>query len=107
MLTLRRKEGNGLPTRESTIDIEYDGETVTLSLVRIFSDGREEFTLWDIYSTDWGAEKYSPRFVALTTNQPLLVNDWLKVYGARVKHDEGVMHLDAPREAVINRRDRK
>ncbi len=107
MLTLRRKEGFGILTKESTIDIEYNCEKVTLSLVEVISCEKESVTLWNIYSTDWGSEKYYPKSIALTTNQPLVVNDWLKVYGAKVRDGEGVMHLSAPRNAVINRRDRK
>lgn len=109
MLTLRRKAGHGFATEESTIDIDYKGETVTLSLVSILgTTDHQQVALWRVYATDWGKEKYHPRYISLTDNQPLLINDWLKVYGSKITESgEAVMHLKAPRDAIIQRRDRK
>lgn len=107
MLTLRRNEGYGLETDKSTIDIEYKNEKITLSLVSIVDN--EWFypvSLWKVKSTDWGNEKYFPKFIGLTNNQPLIINDWLKIYGSKIAYNEATIHLSAPKEAIINRRDR-
>ena len=108
MLTLRRQQGFGYVTPESTIDIEYKGESIILSYAQLLrSDNDIEVTLWKVNSTDWGKERFYPTYVALTNNQPLIINDWLKVYGAKINdRGEAVIHLSAPREAIINRRDR-
>ncbi len=108
MLTLRRVAGYGYATPESTIDIEYNEESIVISLVELLCDKTgTEVALWKINSTDWGGEKFHPAHIALTNNQPIIINDWLKVYGAKAtERGEAVMHLSAPREAIINRRDR-
>lgn len=109
MLTLRRKEEYRFGSEKSSIDIEYGNEAVTLSLMSIVNDDNSEpVGIWKIATTDWGSEKYYPKHIGLTNNQPLLINDWLKVYGASFTlSGEAVIHLSAPKDAIINRRDRK
>jgi len=101
MLTLRRR-----PSGDSSayIDIVYGDENVTLQLLSILKN--EQASLWRIQSSDWGVERYHPRTIALTFNQQLPVNDWLKIYGSNVEDTEASIHLSAPKLALINRRDR-
>jgi len=108
MLTLRRKPSRDSCSDESTIDIQYKEEIVTLSLKEIYPHDETPFAVWWIYSSDWGNEKFPPKYVTLSDNQPLVINDFLKVYGSKItESNEAVMHLKAPRDAIIQRRDRK
>lgn len=104
MLTLRRLPINdGHPMDSAAIDIFYRNEEVTLVLDEV----QDDLSVWRVFSTDWGDEKYYPKIIALTFNQPLKVNSWLKIYGARATTSgEAAIHLSAPTEAIINRRDR-
>lgn len=107
MLTLRRIPSLNGCSDGSTIDIQYKDEFVTLSLREIYPDAEVPYAVWWIQSSDWGDERFPPKFFGLTDNQPLLINSWLKVYGSKINEGgEAVMHLSAPKEAIINRRDR-
>jgi hypothetical protein len=109
MLTLRRKVGNGQATNESTIDCINGDDIVTLSLVNIMLDlDGDQITVWKVSATDWGSNRFPPSKITLTNNQPLEINNWLKVFGSKVTEGgEAVMHLQAPKEVKINRRDRQ
>jgi hypothetical protein len=87
----------------AAIDIFYNNEEITLVLDQV----QDNLSVWRVFSTDWGDEKYYPQTIALTFNQPLKVNNWLKIYGARsAMSGEAAIHLGAPKDAIINRRDR-
>lgn len=103
MLSLRRRPETGGSSEDSIIDIKFKDESVTLTLNKI----QGGLSIWRISSTDWGSEKYPPSIIALANNQALTVNDWLKIYGSKITEDgQAVMHLSAPREVIIERRDR-
>ena len=103
MLSLRRRPETEGSSDESIIDIKFKDEVVTITLNKI----QGSLSIWKVVSTDWGSEKYPPLIVALANNQALTVNDWLKIYGSKITEDgQAVMHLSAPPEVIIERRDR-
>ena len=107
MLTLRRNPNRDSCDAESTIDIQYKEEVVTLSLREVYPHDKTPFSVWFVSATDWADERFPPKFIALTDNQPLVINSWLKIYGAKINDDgQAIIHLQASQEAIINRRDR-
>lgn len=108
MLTLRRSPSKNSCSDGSTIDIRYKKETALLSLCEVNVQSSAPSSLWFVESTDWGKERFPPKFFALTDNQSIEINDWLKIYGSKITNDgEAVVHLQCPKDVIINRRDRK
>ena len=107
MLTLRRKPNKDGYSAESTIDIQYNEEFITLSLYGIAHIGNTTFSTWTVDASDWGGERFPPKMITLADNQPIVINSWFKIYGSKTNDDgEAIIHLQAPITAIINRRDR-
>lgn len=103
MLTIRRLPKNQNGIKSAAVDIVYGDEEVSLILELVTDD----YSVWSVYATDWGNERYYPKKIALGNNQPLTINKWLKIYGAKkTENGEAVIHIRADRNAKIERRDR-
>ena len=103
MLTLRRKPRSINHIKVAAIDFFFNDEQVTLVLEEI----HEGISIWSVFSTDWGEERYYPKRIALGNNQSLKINNWLKIYGSNITESgEAVIHVSADRNAKIERRDR-
>lgn len=103
MLTLRRRPLEFVDDARSIIDCDFEDMYVTLTLI---SEDRG-VSLWQVDSNCWLGLRYEPKIIALTNNQPLVISDWLTIYGSRKNEfGEVVIHLKAHEKAFINRRDR-
>lgn len=103
MLTLRRKPLAKNNMRSAAVDFFFNEQQVTIVLEDIVDD----ISIWSVFSTDWGVERYYPKKIALTNNQSLVINSWLKIYGSAINEKgEAVIHIDAGKQVKIERRDR-